>query len=86
MSSWTFALLLIYMSHYSELSRYHTSFRDTPERACASYMISGEPFPRERRGYRDESMDADEEDAEESDVITEQIRVTLATEEALEGA
>ena len=48
-------------------------------------MISGEPFPREKRGYRDESMDADEEDAEESDLTTEQTRLMLVTEEALEG-
>ena len=30
-------------------------------------------------------MDADEEDAEESDIATEQTRITLVNEEALEG-
>ncbi|VDB85733.1 unnamed protein product [Peniophora sp. CBMAI 1063] len=70
----------------NELARYLETYHDTPERACASYMISGEPFPRQRRGYRDDSMDADEEDSEESDLTTEQTRMTLTTEDALEEA
>ena len=73
------------MSSLSELAEYHATSRDSLERACASYLISGEPFPRQRRGYRDDSMDADEEDAEESDIATEQTRITLVNEEALEG-
>jgi len=70
----------------SELARYYSTFQDSPERAFASYLITGAPLPLAHD--EDHGMDANDgrADTSESSENVVAVQMSLANEDVLEGA